>query len=309
MVAISHLDRLYGGMFGLLVGDALGVPYEFHDPEHLPSYDQIEMIPPEGFNRAHPGTPPGTWSDDGAQALALIAALNEDPEFNDEILARNIMDWLGTGRYTPDSRVFDVGLQTQRACHNLAAGSAARVAGPDTVFDNGNGALMRCWPVITVQRQLHAAYVAVAQGAVTHGHIRSKLCCLLYALLAWNLLQGMSPKDALTQARTEFHSMCDGKGNNSEFNLIMQAENEPHLGTGYVVDSLWSAIHCLMSTSSYEECVKRAILLGNDTDTTACIAGSLAGTTYGVNAIPERWMSALKHKAFVYKLCEERFDA
>ena len=62
-------ERIEGGLLGLLIGDALGVPYEFHEPQDLPSLDEIEFIPPPDFRRAHAGVPPGTWSDDGAQAL------------------------------------------------------------------------------------------------------------------------------------------------------------------------------------------------------------------------------------------------
>ena len=29
-------DKILGGLFGLLIGDALGVPYEFYPPEQLP---------------------------------------------------------------------------------------------------------------------------------------------------------------------------------------------------------------------------------------------------------------------------------
>lgn len=64
-----------GGLFGLLVGDALGVPYEFHPADRIPPFDQIEMTPPPGFPRAHVGVAPGTWSDDGAHALVLLDKL------------------------------------------------------------------------------------------------------------------------------------------------------------------------------------------------------------------------------------------
>jgi ADP-ribosylglycohydrolase len=40
--------------------------------------------------------------------------------------------------------------------------------------------------------------------------------------------------------------------------------------------------------------VKAAISLGNDTDTTACVAGGIAGIRDGVNAIPERWRTRLR---------------
>ena len=71
-------ERLAGSLLGLLVGDALGVPYEFHPPEAIPPLEQIEFSPPNGFQRAHSNVPPGTWSDDGAQALALLHSLTAD---------------------------------------------------------------------------------------------------------------------------------------------------------------------------------------------------------------------------------------
>ena len=74
-VTLSYQERLAGGLIGLLVGDALGVPYEFHRPADLPPHHAIEYTPPQSFDRSHKGVPPGTWSDDGAQALCLLASL------------------------------------------------------------------------------------------------------------------------------------------------------------------------------------------------------------------------------------------
>lgn len=74
---------------------------------------------------------------------------------------------------------------------------------------------------------------------------------------------------------------------------------EPSKGSGYVVDSLWSAIRCVLATSDYENCVRNAILLGNDTDTTACIAGGLAGILYGEDGMPVRWRDAMKGREIV----------
>ena len=68
-------DSIAGGIWGLLIGDALGVPYEFHPPELIPAYKDIEFTPSQEFERAHAVVPPGTWSDDGAQALCLLASL------------------------------------------------------------------------------------------------------------------------------------------------------------------------------------------------------------------------------------------
>ena len=89
-MTLSRTDRLAGALVGLLVGDALGVPYEFRSPEALPPFDEIEYTPPQGFQRAHHGTPPGTWSDDGAQALCLLASLLHKGELDPEDLGAQV---------------------------------------------------------------------------------------------------------------------------------------------------------------------------------------------------------------------------
>jgi ADP-ribosylglycohydrolase len=48
--------------------------------------------------------------------------------------------------------------------------------------------------------------------------------------------------------------------------------------------------------------LRKAIRQGNDTDTTACIAGGLAGLLYGCDAIPARWLDMLRGKELVEKL-------
>jgi ADP-ribosylglycohydrolase len=67
MADIELASRLAGGMLGLLVGDALGVPYEFLQPGAIGTV--------EFRGHGSHGHPPGTWSDDGALALALADSL------------------------------------------------------------------------------------------------------------------------------------------------------------------------------------------------------------------------------------------
>ena len=98
-------DRIAGGLLGLLVSDALGCPYEFHQPADLPPLDQIEMAPPPGFDRAHVGTPPGTWTDDGAQALCLLASLLDRGGFDPSDFGRRLLNWYAWGYMAVDGRV------------------------------------------------------------------------------------------------------------------------------------------------------------------------------------------------------------
>ncbi|KML55744.1 crystallin [Burkholderia cepacia] len=301
MTAISNrLSRLRGGLLGLLIGDALGVPYEFHDATSIPPPAAIDMTPPPGFAPAHDGVPPGTWSDDGAQALALLDALLHDRDLNLDTLADNLQDWFHRGAFTPDGRVFDVGLQTQRAFHALAAGAAPATAGPDDERDNGNGSLMRCFPVVMIAASRDEVIgLARKQSVVTHGHVRSQLCCALYGLTALGIVEGQPAPDAVRAAEDELLARYEGTADEIELKIVLDGRFDAPQGSGYVVDSFWSSIHCLLSTGSYEDCVKRAIALGNDTDTTATIAGSLAGALYGEQALPDRWVAILRGKAMV----------
>ena len=73
------------------------------------------------------------------------------------------------------------------------------------------------------------------------------------------------------------------------------------------MDCLRSAFMVLRAAKSYEEAVKRAVQLGNDTDTTACVAGGLAGIRFGLSDIPLRWRRALRGTAQVEELCRRAF--
>lgn len=288
-------DRMAGGLIGLLVGDALGVPYEFNPPERIPATADIEYAPPPGFDRSHKGVPPATWSDDGAQALCLLASLLERGRLDLDDFARRLVRWYDDGHLAVDGHVFDVGITTAQAIRAVKAGEAPERAGPDGVHSNGNGSLMRVLPLALWHRGDDAALVrdARAQSQVTHGHLRAQLCCALYCLWARRLLQDAEASwgDAVRTLRALIAE---------EPEAIEELEgsirpDEPAIGegSGYVVDSLRSA-RWAVEAPDYEGAVRRAIRLGHDTDTTACIAGGIAGLMHGVAGIPVRWREGLR---------------
>lgn len=277
----------------MLVGDALGVPYEFTHPAEIPAYDAIEMTPPLGFRRAHSGVPPGTWSDDGAQALALLDSLCEKGRLDVPDLGTRLLAWYVRCDYAVGGVVFDVGNQTRDGLLRIQAGVPAERAGRADAQGNGNGALMRVLPLALWHPGPDAQLVADAmrQGLPTHGHLRSQVACAVYCVWARRMLdapetpyerafeQTLALLDAPAQAELRAHFAPDWAGSVS--------------GSGYVVDSLHSARHALEGTS-FEEVIRRAIQLGNDTDTTACIAGGLAGIRWGEAGIPARWREAMR---------------
>jgi ADP-ribosyl-[dinitrogen reductase] hydrolase len=298
-------ERIEGGLLGLLVGDALGVPYEFHAPWALPPAGQIEFAPPAGFQRSHGRVPPGTWSDDGAQALALLASLLECDRLDLDDFGRRLLAWYREGYLAVDAVVFDVGIQTRRALEALANGTAAASAGPAGEWDNGNGSLMRVLPLALWHRGSDEELVVDArrQSRVTHGHLRSQLCCALYCLWARRLLEAAA--DPWGAAVHSLRRICvEQSVERRELEEEIRPDELPRgEGTGYVVDCLDSA-RLALAAGGYEDVVRAAVALGNDTDTTACVAGGIAGLRDGVQAIPERWRQALRGRELVTPLLE-----
>jgi ADP-ribosyl-[dinitrogen reductase] hydrolase len=304
---INLTERIAGGIVGLLVGDALGVPYEFHSRESIPFFDEIEFEPPVRFRRSHAAVPPGTWSDDGAQALILLNTLLERGKFDAEHFAAGLVDWYDKGFMAVDGKVFDVGIQTADSIRQLKQGVEPRAAGGSSEYSNGNGSLMRVLPLAVWHNGSDSELIAdaFAQSAVTHAHLRSKLCCALYCLWARRILQ--NDDDAWDSAiKTLDEIFPEGTIENIELETRICPKDVVYEtnGSGYVVDSLRSA-RWACGNKTFEETVKAAISLGNDTDTTACIAGGIAGLKFGLNEIPERWRAGLRGKEIYRPLLDK----
>jgi ADP-ribosyl-[dinitrogen reductase] hydrolase len=291
----TRSERIEGGILGLLVGDALGVPYEFKRPEQLPVRARIEFEPTSDFARSHRGVPPGTWSDDGAQALCLLASLLECRVFDVSDFARRLVDWYAHGYLAVDGEVFDVGIQTQSALAAIRRGTPPLEGARSDEQSNGNGALMRVLPLALWHQGSDAQLVADARlsSRVTHGHIRSQLCCALYCLWARRIMQDTGEPWGAALTALETVVALDREAHAELTDSLLPELGLAGRGSGYVVDSLRSA-RSVLGHGDYQDVVRSAIQLGGDTDTTAAIAGGIAGMLNGVEGIPLRWRQALR---------------
>lgn len=294
---VSSESRIAGGLWGLLIGDAAGVPYEFKPASSLPAAWQIGLAPPAGFPRTYAHVPPGTWSDDGAQALCLAQSLLARGDLDCGDLGRRLLAWRDLGHLAVDARVFDCGIQTGQALARIRAGQDPASAGADDARANGNGALMRVLPLALWHRGPDAALVEAAhrQSRITHGHVLSQVVCALYCLWARTLSEGHRDGFDIAVARLRTAYVC---GRLPSYGAALRAvldapERDAPRGTGYVVDTLWSA-RLAMRQPDYASVLRAAIGFGNDTDTTACVACGLAGVRDGVEGIPPEWLDGLR---------------
>jgi ADP-ribosylglycohydrolase len=166
----SKMDLTYhirSVLFGVAIGDALGVPVEFF-PRHIIRDNPIKDMKGYGTHNQ----PPGTFSDDSSLTFCLAEALTEDFDLN--TIGQNFVKWLFEKYWTAHGTVFDVGNGTRDAIALLAKGTRPDLAGGIDSYSNGNGSLMRIAPLLFYikDRSIEERYtITKLVSSITHGHV------------------------------------------------------------------------------------------------------------------------------------------
>jgi len=283
------MNKLYDAIMGLVVGDALGVPFEFKTRDTFRVTDMV------GYG-TH-GQEPGTWSDDSSLALATLESIGRCKKIDPADIMKNFAYWLCDSCFTANGTVFDVGGTTGNAIVKYCKTRDITSCGGREHNSNGNGSLMRILPLAFIPHTNADVYNV---SALTHAHEISVMACQYYLAVAEKLLDGADKTEAVRSLERE----C--KGVFSRVPVIDRSPREVIKSSGYVVDTLEAALWCFLKTDSYRECVITAVELGSDTDTVAAVAGGLAGIYYGVGGdkgIPEEWIEKIARKSWIGKLC------
>lgn len=282
------MSKIYDGIMGLVVGDALGVPFEFKKRDTFKATDMV------GYGTYN--LPAGTWSDDSSMTLATVDALiTYKGKINLDEIMLNFSHWYSEGKFTPYGQCFDIGNTTRFAINKFLKGFNISDCGCCGVNDNGNGSLMRILPLAFIP----CSYNEInAVSGLTHSHAISKQGCRLYLAVAEQILKGNGFRHILTDA-----IFCNEY---SRIRDIYKLTRDEIKSTGYVVDTLEAALWCLYHTNNYKDCVLTAVNLGGDTDTIAAVAGGLAGLLYGCggnNGIPKEWIKQIHRRYWIEGLC------
>ncbi len=296
-------------LFGLAVGDALGVPIEFKSRETIKQNPLTDMIGYGTYN-----LPPGTWSDDSSLAFCLAEALTHD--FDVEIISENFQKWLYQNYWTPHGHVFDVGITTRQAIFNLSTGTRPNLAGGFDENENGNGSLMRILPLLFYlkDKTIDERYqITNSVSSITHGHIRSVVACFYYLEFARELLNKENKfsiyKSLQTSVPEHLQSLSINPSEVKLFDRLLNGniqdlpENQIQ-SSGYVLHSLEASIWCLLTTNTYKDAVLKAVNLGEDTDTTGAITGGLVSLIYGFDNIPSNWVTQLARQEDINDLAK-----
>lgn len=283
-------------LVGQAVGDALGMPFETrlaNDPllvnwkgDYLPSeYHKLE---------------PGQWTDDTMMAKMLMESLYICGGFYPRDVANRYLHWYVSG----DTR--GMGKTTKASLQRLKEGFRWTDSGVDNA--EGNGTAMRAAPMGAFYHDdpLTVAEFARMESRITHKSVEAREGSAAVALMVAYLWQGVDRFDLL-EATLEFLNNSKIKDKliilNKTKDRLSVSEAFAIFGTkAHVSQTVPSAFAAFMLTSSYEEAIITAIRAGGDTDTTAAIAGALAGTYYGFEGIPKKYRLGLERMDHLHKL-------
>ena len=300
-------EKLKAITYGHAIGDALGVPVEFSLRADLKSAPVKDMI---GYGQYR--VPKGTWSDDTSMALCTMDGLREGKTYH--YIMENFKKWLYKGEFTPYGHCFDVGGTCRQAITNYAINGNYRECGLDDFFANGNGSLMRIYPVSLYVLRHNDLEDRIREihniSRLTHSHEISLIGCGIYSFVLWELLENPK-KSSIKKGIQKAFNYYKNYPFIEEYRRLIEIEwyKEEHINsTGFVVDTLEASLWCLLNTDNFEDCVLRAVNLGGDTDTIGAITGSLAGALYGYENIPKKWIKSLKNKDLIEEISNKFWE-
>jgi len=259
MILLMKRNKVLGGLFGLCVGDALGVPFESCPREELKRNPVTTMVGYGVHNQ-----PAGTWSDDSSLAFCLADSLCQG--FNLDDIAHKFCKWLYEAYWTPYGRTFGVGNTTRQAISRLRKGVKPDEAGGKSEYSNGNGSLMRILPLAYYleNAEIPKRFEIIHRvSSITHAHLRSQMACGIYIQLAINLLKGNTPESAYANMKAiilDFYQKEPYYLELDNFSRILQSDiskltEQEIRSSGYVIDTLEASLWCFLNSNSYAEAI------------------------------------------------------
>ena len=235
-------------MYGAILGDIIGSPYEFDMGNKTKDF-------PLFSEDSH-------FTDDTVMTIAVAEAFMDAPDDEDEIRHRLIQSMQKWGHRYPG-----VGYGARFICW-----LALKDATPYNSF--GNGSAMRVSSVAWLYNDLDTVRrMARLSAEVTHNHPEGIKGAEATAAAIFLARTGSSKAEIKAYVENEFH-----------YDLSRTC-NEIRL-TYYHVESCQEtvpeAITAFLEGDSFEDVIRTAVSLGGDCDTLTCIAGSIAEGFYGV---------------------------
>lgn len=256
-------------MLGAIIGDVVGSYYEVLEVKEIKnghrSYEERIKILDQNTPLF---TENSSVTDDSILTFAIYKAIKENKPYEEMLkyYAKKEID-LGKDMYGRS---------------RFGKGFVEWVNGNTEGTSYGNGASMRISPVgylfDTLEEVKQESYKATIPS---HNHEESILCAEAVSTSIFLLRNGISKEELKEYIEKNYFKL--------DYDLEDLRKN--YKFSSKSINSVPQAIFTFLESNSFEETIRNAISIGGDTDTIACIAGSLAESYYG---IPQELLEQVK---------------
>jgi ADP-ribosylglycohydrolase len=297
------LNKAKGVMFGLAIGDALGAPTEFL------KLDQIRATYGKPGIRDLPVQ--ALFTDDTQMSVAIAEALVRAGDEDVESIMKAVRDEFIKWSHLPETYTKAPGNTCLKGVANMERGLHWTRSG--ITHSKGCGSAMRVAPIGYLYQHAPEKLreVAHATGICTHGHPAADAACIGAAYLVKLALDGMAPEkmiDALLSFTNGISKEWDAAIKKVPECLGWEEEEKAlsYLGEGWVgEEAVALALYCyLRHPDSYEKVVIRGANTNGDSDSIACIAGSISAAYLGIDAIPPDWVRRIEKSVYLEDLAQ-----
>ena len=235
-------------MYGAIIGDIVGSPYEFDESPKKKDF-------PLFIRRSR-------YTDDSMMTVAVAEALMDTLEASDSERRKALIDSMQKwGQRYPDAGyggsfyrwIFS---DNPKPYNSWGNGSAMRVSSAGWLYD-------------TLEKTQEAAKDT---AAVTHNHPEGIKGAVAAASVIWLARNGRSKQEIRKYVEDHFYPLdktCDEIRPKYHFDVSCQG-------------TVPQAITAFLEGESFEDVIRTAVSLGGDCDTLTCIAGGMAEAMYGV---------------------------
>ena len=243
-------------MLGAIYGDKAGSIYEFNQTKKITSINPKKLILPNSF-----------YSDDSIETIAIIDAITDNKDY-EETLRKYILENID---YKPNFKPY---FKT-----SFSKGTIKWAKGIGRNNSIGNGAMMRISPV---------GYLFNSENEVrensrlvtipSHNSYEAIESATIIALMIFYFRNGLTKEEVF-----------------KKLNLLVKYEPFKKFNTT-CKETLNNCLYAIYHSNSFEDSIRKTLLMGADTDTNCCIVGSIAKSIYRMNTMEKAAITGLPNE-------------
>jgi ADP-ribosylglycohydrolase len=253
-------------MYGAIIGDLAGSIYEYDQVKEVKEVKINNLIEEDSF-----------YSDDTVLTIAILDACLTDKDFEKHLREYVLKYAYELPKFKPYFKcLFSPG--TLKWAEELNEGNSI-----------GNGAMMRISPIgYLFDNEEDVIKYAKLATIPSHNSKEAVDSATLIALIIFYFRQGLSKEEVFNKL-----NIVPTYKPFEKFNMTCS-------------NTIDNCLYALYNSNSFEDAIKKVISMGGDTDTNACIVGSMAESLYGIS--DELKEKALEKLPEEFKLILKRYN-